>query len=108
MREATTGATAVKVERLRRAAGSRSEKLELCAWVAHVNVAEARRPIAAIGASLEAALAGLVDTPYLLAGTRASIREQLLRYRDRLGISYWTIPAEAMEPFAPIAADLLR
>ncbi len=104
--ETTTAATAEKVERLRRAAGRRFERLELCAWVAHVNVAEARRPIAAIGAGLEAVLSGLVDTPYLLAGTRASIREQLLRYRDRLGITYWTIPAEGMEAFAPIADAL--
>lgn len=106
LREATADATAVKVENLRRAAGERFERLELCAFVAHVNVAEMRRPLAAVGASLEAFARGLVDTPYVLAGTRQAIGEQLLRYRDRLGITYWTIPAEAMEAFVPIADTL--
>jgi probable F420-dependent oxidoreductase len=104
--EATTAATALKVERLRRAAGSRSEQIELCAWVAHVSVAEVRRPLAAMGAGLESFFAGLVDTPYLLAGTRGSIREQLMRHRERLGITYWTIPADAMEAFAPVMTGL--
>ncbi len=104
--EATTGATAAKVARLRKAAGERFDRLELCAFVAHVNVADARRPLRAVGAGLEAFAAGLVGTPYVLAGSRASIREQLLRYRDRLGITYWTIPAEAVEAFAPIVDAL--
>jgi probable F420-dependent oxidoreductase len=104
--EATTDATALKVERLRRAAGARFDRIELCAWVAHVNVAEARRPIAAIGAGLEALVTGLIGSPYVLAGTRAAIREQLLRYRERLGITYWTIPVEALEAFAPIVREL--
>lgn len=104
--EVTTDATALKVKRLRMAAGPRFERLELCAWVAHVSVADARRPLAALGAGLEAFVTGLIGTPYVLAGTRSSIREQLLRYRDHLGITYWTIPAEAMEAFAPIAAGL--
>lgn len=104
--EATTAATAVKVERLRKAAGARFDRLELCAWVAHVNVADARRPLDALGAGIEALVTGLIGTPYVLAGGRAAIREQLLRYRERLGITYWTIPAEGMEAFAPIARDL--
>ena len=106
IREATADATATKVARVREAAGTRIDALELCAWVAHVNVAEAKRPVAAVGAGLEALVAGLIGTPYLLAGTRAGIREGLERYRERLGISYWTIPATAMEEFAPIAHEL--
>lgn len=106
IREATLGATAAKVERLRAAAGARFDKLELTAWVGHVNVAEARSPVGAVGAGVEALVTRLVDTPYVLAGTRAGIREQLLRYRDRLGITYWTIPIDAMEPFAPVVAQL--
>jgi probable F420-dependent oxidoreductase len=104
--EATTEATAAKVERLRAAAGDRFEHLELCAFVAHVNIADGREPIAAVGAGLEALIAHLVDTPYVLAGTRSQVRERILRYRERLGITYWTIPAEAMESFAPIAETL--
>lgn len=106
VREATADATAAKIARLRAAAGERFERLELCAWVAHVNVVDGRTPIGALGARLEGIATGLIRTPYVLAGTRASIREQLLRYRDRLGISYWTIPAQGMEALAPIVGEL--
>ena len=106
VREATTDATAAKVARVREAAGRRFEQLELCSWTAHVNVADARRPLAAIGAGIEAAVSALIGTPYLLAGTRGAIREQLLRYRDLLGISYWTIPVQGMEELAPVVDSL--
>jgi len=106
IREATTRATAVKVDRLRRAAGARFEEIELCAWVAHVNVLDTRRPLAAIGAGLEAMVTGLIGSPYVLAGTAKAIREQVLRHRERLGITYWTIPVEAMEALAPIVREL--
>ena len=101
--EATADATALKVARLRAAAGDRFDRLELCAWVAHVNVAGGPLGVAA---HAERLFADLFRTPYLLAGSRGRIREQVLRYRDRLGITYWTIPVEAMEPFAPVADSL--
>ncbi len=104
--EATTAATAEKVARLRRAAGERFERLELCAFVLHTNVAEGGSPLGAAGAGIEGLLARSIDTPYVLAGTRAGVREQLLRFRERLGISYWTIPAGGMEGFAPIVEAL--
>jgi len=106
VREATTAATAQKVERLRRAAGERFERLELCAFVLHTNVAEGRSPVGALGARLEGFVSGSIDTPYVLAGTRASVREQLLRFRERLGITYWTIPMRGMEGFAPVVEEL--
>lgn len=105
LREVTTDATALKVARLREAAGARFDALELCAWVAHVNVADGS-PLRAVTARAEAALAGLIGTPYFLAGPRSSVRDQVLRYRERLGITYWTIPVEAMEAFAPLAESL--
>lgn len=105
LREVTTEATALKVARLREAAGPRFEALELCAWVAHVNVADGSL-VRSVTARAEAAFAGLIGTPYILAGTRSSVRDQVLRYRERLGITYWTIPVEAMEAFAPVAEEL--
>ncbi|MDE3111446.1 MAG: TIGR03621 family F420-dependent LLM class oxidoreductase [Chloroflexota bacterium] len=106
LREGTTDATAAKVARLKQAAGPRFERLELSAWVAHVNVADGRAPFTAIAAGLEGVVARLIGTPYLLAGSRREIREQILRYRDRLGLTYWTIPAEGMDAFAPIVEAL--
>ncbi len=78
----------------------------LSAWVAHVNVSDGQMPLGAIGAGLEGMFTRLVGTPYVLAGSRGAIREQLLRYREQLGLTYWTIPVEAMEPFAPIVDQL--
>ncbi len=106
VRDATDGATAEKVARLRRAAGARFEHLELSAWVAHVNVSDGQMPLGAIGAGVEGIVTRLVGTPYVLAGSRDAIRERILRYRDELGLTYWTIPVEAMEPFAPIVEQL--
>jgi probable F420-dependent oxidoreductase len=106
LREVTADATAQKVARVRAAAGERFDRLELSTWVAHVNVIDGGRPLAAIGAGLEAIATALIGTPYVLAGTRNAVREQLLRDRDRLAISYWTIPIDAMEDFAPIAEAL--
>jgi hypothetical protein len=53
-----------------------------------------------------AVAAGLVDSPYLLAGTRARLREVLERRRERLGISYYVMPGPAMEAMAPLVEDL--
>jgi hypothetical protein len=39
-------------------------------------------------------------------GTLRSTREQLLRRRDRLGISYYTVPSRAMESMAPLVDAL--
>jgi len=48
----------------------------------------------------------LYGSPYVLYGTLISIRERLLRRRDKLGISYYTIPSHAMESMAPLVEAL--
>ena len=42
----------------------------------------------------------------LLYGTLKGVRDQLLRRRDRLGISYYTFPSRAMETMAPLVEAL--
>jgi hypothetical protein len=42
----------------------------------------------------------------VLYGTLASVRDRLLRRRDRLGVSYYTVPAHAMESMAPLVEAL--
>ncbi len=59
----------------------------------------------AVAAGLAAA-GGLVRSPYVLHGTRARLREILERRRERLGISYYSIPQPAMESMAPLVEDL--
>lgn len=101
-------AVAARVEIVRHAAGNRFDQLELNAFVADGGIVGDKR---AIGASLAALVkaagpAALGGSPYLLYGTRTQLREQLLRRRERTGISSYGIPARRMEEFAPLVADL--
>src|SRR5664280_2187959 len=48
----------------------------------------------------------IYGSPYVLYGTLASVREKLLRRREVLGISYYTVPGHAMESMAPLVAAL--
>jgi probable F420-dependent oxidoreductase len=105
-REGSTAATAAKVANLRAAAREHFDQLELSAWVGHVNIADGRSPLGAIGAHLEGFGTSVLGTPYVLAGSSGAVRDQILRYRDALGITYWTIPAQAMEAFAPVVSSL--
>jgi probable F420-dependent oxidoreductase len=58
--------------------------------------------------SLQSATKALVRAgkPYFLYGTLGQVRDLLLRRRDRLGISYYTIPGHAMEAMASLVAAL--
>ena len=48
----------------------------------------------------------IFGSPFVLYGSRASLRGQLLEQRERLGISLISIPGQALDQFAPIIADL--
>ena len=107
VRQATETATGRKVSILREAAGRRFDELELNVIVADAGLVGSGRPVrASLLAALKAAGAGLIGTPYVLFGTRAQLRDVLQRRRDRLGISYYAIPAHAMEAMGPLVADL--
>ena len=97
--DVTGGATAAKVARVRKAAGERYARLEIQGFVIDADVggvaAQAKR----------LALAAL-DTPYFLYGSVRQVAHDLVRRRERLGISYYPIPDRAMESFAPVVAAL--
>lgn len=44
--------------------------------------------------------------PHVLVYSPGEIADDLRSYRDRWGTSYFTIMADAMEPFAPVVAEL--
>jgi probable F420-dependent oxidoreductase len=44
--------------------------------------------------------------PHALFGSTAAIADELVRRRERYGISYVTVPDDAMLPFAPVVARL--
>jgi hypothetical protein len=107
IRQATDKATAEKVAIVKGAAGERFERLELNLWVGYAGlVGSGNSPLGSLEAAAGWAAARLAGSPYAMFGTLASVREQLLRRRDRLGISYYTIPSRAMESMAPLVEAL--
>jgi probable F420-dependent oxidoreductase len=103
----TEKALAERVVRFRAAAGERAERIELNVFVFDAAVTDrARSLMAAVSGYLRRAANGLVRSPFVLYGSRSSLRELLLERRERLGISYISVPGNAMREFAPIVAEL--
>jgi probable F420-dependent oxidoreductase len=103
----TEKALAERVVRFRANAGERAERIELNVFVFDAAVTDrARSLMAAVSGYLRRAANGLVRSPFVLYGSRSSLRELLLERRERLGISYISVPGNAMREFAPIVAEL--
>jgi hypothetical protein len=106
-REATESALARKVALVREAAGERFEHLELNVWLADAGmVGSGNSPLGSLAAAAKWLPISVYGSPYVLYGTLDSTLERLLRRRDRLGISYYTIPSKAMEAMAPLVEAL--
>ena len=103
--EATEAAIEAKVAIVREAAGPRIAQLELNMIIFDAALVGSRRGGPGL---LRAAVKSVVrsGTPYFLYGTLGQVRDRLLRRRDRLGISYYTIPGHAMEAMAPLVETL--
>ncbi|MBA3302270.1 MAG: LLM class F420-dependent oxidoreductase [Acidimicrobiia bacterium] len=104
---ATAEATAQKVTWIREAAGARFSTLEL----------QVRIHLALITDDIEAAAVMLspafgltpaqgLETPHALAGSVEQIADTCLARRDRFGISYIGLSADALDDFAPVVARL--
>lgn len=103
----TEKALAERVLRFRDYAAERAEHIEMNVFVFDAAVTDrARSPMAALSARLRTAVNGLVRSPFVMYGSRSSLRELLLERRERLGISYISVPGNAMREFAPIVAEL--
>ncbi len=103
----TRGATADKVRLVREAAGSRYDALELNVIVFDAAITdEPSSALDAVAGRMKAAVTTLVESPYFLFGSLATLRRQLLERRERFGITYYAIPEKVMEPFAPLAREL--
>jgi len=103
----TEKALAERVVRFRANAGERAERIELNVFVFDAAVTDrARSLMAAVSGYLRRAANGLVRSPFVPYGSRSSLRELLLERRERLGISYISVPGNAMREFAPIVAEL--
>lgn len=106
VRQATAGATEEKVRIVREAAGDRFERLELNAWLGDAGLVGTDGLVGSIASAVKSVPARAIGTPYVLYGTLGGARDVLLRRRDRLGISYYTIPGRAMEAMAPLVEAL--
>lgn len=108
-----SGATASErveaaVETVRAAAGPRLAEIEL-----HVNVlaceidgADPAARTAAVADRLGVDPAEVVDSPFILIGDADTVVAKLWRLRERLGISYFTIPRSAAADLAPLLPRL--
>jgi len=108
-----SGATASErveaaVETVRVAAGPRLAEIEL-----HVNVlaceidgADPAARTAAVADRLGVDPAEVVDSPFVLIGDTDTVVTKLRRLRERLGISYFTIPRSAAADLAPLLPRL--
>jgi len=103
----TEKALAERVARFRAAAGERADRIEMNVFVFDAAVTDrARSLVGAVTATLRRAANGVVRTPFALYGSRASLRDLLIERRERLGISYISVPGNVMREFAPIVAEL--
>ena len=107
VRQATEAETARKVAIVREAAGARFDALELNMFVGDAGLVGSGRPfVSSLATAAKSVATRIVATPYVLYGTLDQLRNELLARRDRLGISYYSIPGHAMEAMAPLVATL--
>jgi hypothetical protein len=103
VRQATETATVEKIGWIREEAGERFERLEINLWLGDAGlIGSGNSLLESVAAAARWAPTAVYGSPYVLYGTLASTRERLLRRRDRLGISYYTVPSHAMESMAPL------
>jgi probable F420-dependent oxidoreductase len=107
VRQATETATVEKIALIREAAGDRMEQLEINLWLGDAGLVGSGNSFpGSVWAAARWAPTAIFGSPYVLYGTLASVRDRLLRRRDRLGVSYYTVPAHAMESMAPLVEAL--
>jgi probable F420-dependent oxidoreductase len=87
------------VDRVRETASHRPETVELATGL--IAVGEQQHPwLQRMGLNPAALAAG--DALSVVTGTPRHMADTLLRRRDRLGLSYLTVPAQSAQTFAPV------
>lgn len=105
VRSGGADATDRKVAWVRAAAGARAPVLEIGAYFTFVTD-RARQTAAGLGAALGLEADEMLSHPHALIGSVDALCEELLRRRERYGISRVTVGDNALEPFAPVVARL--
>jgi probable F420-dependent oxidoreductase len=98
-----------KLSWVRAAAGDRVDEIELQCHCPFVVVTDDRESVVrAIAPAFGSTDEDSLDLPLCLVGTVDEICETIERRRLRWGFTYWVVPDDAMEAFAPVVATLGR
>lgn len=105
--EVKTAAVAKKVDLIREAAGDRFPQVQLNILVQTVIVTNDRKgEMQRLSTARGLPVDRWLDSPHIYVGTVEQIVEDLLSYRERLGISYFVVFDRYMDAFAPVVARL--
>ena len=103
----TAEAVDTKVAIVQSAAGDRIGDIELNIRAFMVRVTDDRQAaIQQVADFVQVDPALVVESPFALVGTPTEMIEDLLRRRQRWGLSYVIVGAEDVESFAPVVAEL--
>jgi alkanesulfonate monooxygenase SsuD/methylene tetrahydromethanopterin reductase-like flavin-dependent oxidoreductase (luciferase family) len=104
---ATAAATLEKLQWIADAAGDRFSDIELQVRVELATVTDDPMGLAeALGPAFGLSATDALTSPHALAGPVPELVERCLERREAYGISYVTVPVEAMEEMAPVVAAL--
>ena len=104
-RSLTMGGLRERVKRFDRQAAGR--EIEKNVWLFDAGVSDNSRSFRRAAATIAKRSANaIVRSPFMLYGTRASLRSLLHDMREEIGISYISVPGQAMDEFAPVVQEL--
>jgi probable F420-dependent oxidoreductase len=96
-----------QIEWIRTAAGDRAEHLELNMVAFPLAVTDdAAGAAARIAPAVRLSPEEVLRSPHIWVGTTDEIAGSLERHRERWGISYWAVPADAIDRVAPVIEQL--
>lgn len=96
-----------KIGWVREAAGARFDEIELQVQTFFLAVTDGRdATAAAVGQGFGLGAAEVLEIPLVLIGSVDQIVDELQRRRETFGISYITVQADSIEPFAPVVERL--
>jgi probable F420-dependent oxidoreductase len=105
--EATADKFHQRVAWVKEAAGDRFDDLELQCWMGFAFVDQDPKQVAENFAPMFGLDPdGFLEVPIVIAGTPDQIAETLQRRREEFGFSYWSVPGDAFEAFAPVVERL--
>jgi probable F420-dependent oxidoreductase len=101
------GSFAERIAAFRRAAGTRVDAIDVNIWMVDAGVTDnARSMRRAATTTLKRGANALIGFPFLLYGSRSSLRDLLRERRETLGLNYISIPGQALDEFAPLVQEL--